>query len=182
MHLLVDARDGRQDRRSHRCERLRHARHVGDESHRRAAVARRLVRESAIAVGERQEEQHDVSGLVHALHDADRRGDEVPVREHAALRRPGRARGVDQGREVVLFDGLGLQMAGEASVGLELLEPVERDDLAKAGERCRESRRASASALRPRRTRAPPRSVRGCTRTPSPSSSDRARRRRRRST
>ena len=104
--LLVDARDSREDRRPDGRQSLGHTRDVGDERDGRSAMRRRLVREPAVAVRERQEQQHDVARMVHLFRDAGRGGDEVAVREHAALRRPGRAGRVDQGREVVLLHGL----------------------------------------------------------------------------
>ena len=97
-------------------------------------MARGLVCEPPVAVGEWQEEEHDVAGALHALHDTGRRGDEVAVREHAPLRGPCRAGGVDERREVVLLDRLGLQMLRQPPLGLELLEPVERDHLAQRGQ------------------------------------------------
>ena len=108
--LLVHAGHGRQDRRPHRRESLRHARDVGSERDRSSAMRRRLVGEPAVAVGERQEEEHGVARLVHSLHDADRRVDEVAMREHAAFGRPSCARRVDQRREVLFGDRLRLQV------------------------------------------------------------------------
>ena len=97
-------------------------------------MARGLVCEPPVAVGEWQEEEHDVAGALHALHDTGRRGDEVAVREHAPLRGPCRAGGVDERREVVLLDRLGPKVLGQAPVRLELLEPVEGNDLAQRGQ------------------------------------------------
>ena len=104
MDLLVDARHRGKDGRPDGAERLGDARRVGDERDRRAVVRRRLVRESAEGVRERQEEQDGVAAVLEVRAHVDRGGDEVLVREHAALRRPRRAGGVDERSEIVLLD------------------------------------------------------------------------------
>ena len=104
MDLLVDARDGRQDRRVHGAERLADAGRLRHERDGRAVVRRRLVREPAEGVRERQEEEDDVAPILEVRAHANRGCDEVPVREHAGLRRPGRSRCVDERAEVVFGD------------------------------------------------------------------------------
>ena len=129
MNLLVHARHGGQDRRAHLGKRLGDARDVGDQRDRRAAERSGLMGKPGVTVRHREEQEHDVARVLQSFDHAGRGGDEVAVREHAALRGPRGSGRVDQRREVVLLDRLGLQVPGQAAVGLELVEPVEGDDL-----------------------------------------------------
>ena len=74
-------------------------------------------------------------GSLQPFDNTGRRRHEVAVREHAPLGRPGRAGRVDERREVVLFDRLGVEVPRQAPLRLELGEPVERDDLPQRRER-----------------------------------------------
>ncbi len=89
----------------------------------------------------------------------DRGRDEVAVGEHAALRRAGRARGVDERGEVVLADrrrGLRDRVRVLAAVRAALLlergQVGERDDVQERRQLGAHRRRASPAAPRPRRT------------------------------
>jgi hypothetical protein len=95
------------------------------------------VHEAPERVRERQEEQDRVAPVLEVRLHAQGGGDEILVREHAALRRAGRAGGVDQGGEVFLLHvapcGLDRTRVGRrvrAALGLERGELVEADDLA----------------------------------------------------
>ena len=69
-----------------------------------------MVHDPAEAVCERQEEQHRVRLSFYMRLDAERRRHEILVGEHAALRRAGRAGGVDERREIVLADLIRLEL------------------------------------------------------------------------
>ena len=106
---------------------LRVAAEVGD---RRAAVDRAELDQQREGVGQRQEEVDEVvvaaeqAALVdHVEHRA-----VVAVREHAALRRPGRARRVDERERVVGLDRVArsLELRGVAPAAA-LAQLVERD-------------------------------------------------------
>ena len=144
-------------------------------------------------VGERQEDVDDVV----ARREADAREDavdvraQVAVREHAALRRPGRAGGVDDRRDVVGADrGDARVEIGVGDVGARGAQRVERhrvvalaleaEDVLELAAARRGSRRAWRAARRPRRTAPSRRCDRGRTRTPPASWSGRRGRRRRR--
>ena len=109
MHLLVDARHAREDRRPHGRKRRGRLERVGQERERVADVGPGQVHEPAEVVRERQVEQHDVADRREALEMVDdgHHGVVVAVRDHAALRRPRRPRRVDVREEVVLRDGRG---------------------------------------------------------------------------
>ena len=87
-------------------------------------------------VGERQEEEHEVSldrDVVELVDDGDHRV-VVAVPDHAALRWAGRARGVDVREEVVLGDGVcglvdrrGVARPVRAAAGEQIGEVGERE-------------------------------------------------------
>ena len=107
VHLLVDARDARQKRRTYLRERLGDAQRIGDERDREPDVRAEEEHQPPVVVREREvQEHHVVFAVVALLHPVDDRRhlEVVAVREHAALRRPGRARRVDDREEVVLAD------------------------------------------------------------------------------
>ena len=111
----------------------------------------------------------------------------VAVRDHAALRRAGRPRGVDVGEEVVLLDrrrGLAQRVRVLGRVGApalgQVVEVGEGQHVAQARERRRARARPSRAGPRPRRGRRPTPSGRGCSRRPSASCSRRSQRRSRR--
>ena len=135
--LLVHARDRRQDRRMHRRERVRHAHRLGAEGERRAVEGSGLVGETPEAVRQRQEEEDDVAVVLEPALDAHCGGDEVLVRQHAALRRARRAGRVDQRAEVAFgdlgggcFGRIGMLVAVGPAFGFELGQLVEAHDLA----------------------------------------------------
>jgi hypothetical protein len=135
VNLLVHAREGGQDRRTCFGERLGNSLDVGNERDRRAAERPGLVREPGVAVRHRQKQEHDVSRVLQPLDHTGRGRDEIAMGEHAALRRAGGAGGVDQRREVLLLDRVRLKVPCETAVGLQLVEPVEGDDLAQRRQR-----------------------------------------------
>ena len=116
------------------------------------------------------------------------------MREHAALRRAGRAGGVDEGVDVVRADrrrGARLSSASStlAPARAELVERdrvgdvavgVDRDDVRRFGSCVADRAGSSRAARRPRRRSRPTRSSRRPTRTPRASWSGRSGRRRRR--
>ena len=131
MDLLVDARHRGQDRRPHSGYRRGQPCRVGDERERRAVESGGVVDDAREAVRERQEEQHDVGLPLQVRLRAERGRDEVLVREHAALRRAGRAGRVDERGEIVLAHLLRLELGvGAACCRLEGGQLVEADDLA----------------------------------------------------
>ena len=114
-----------------RMERLLDARDVGHERDRAAEPRGGVVDDAREAVREREEEQDGVGLVLEVVVHTERSRHEVLVRQHAALRRAGRPRRVDERRDVVLADRLRLVRAGAA---LELGEVVEADDLAERGQ------------------------------------------------
>ena len=94
----------------------------------------RVFHDAAEAVRERQEEEEHVVGPRQLRVDPRCRHRAVAVREHAALRRAGRARGVDQRREVVLcdlvaraLDRAGIVRGARAALGGQRFEVSERE-------------------------------------------------------
>ena len=104
--LLVDTRHAREHGRSHRGERIRDRVRVGLEGDAVAVERPGQVHEAAEVVRQREVEQAHVTRLHVARHLLDHRSHlvVVPVADHAALRRAGRARGVDERVQVLLVD------------------------------------------------------------------------------
>ena len=106
MHLLVDAGDARQHRRSHLEQRVRRSQRVWEERGRISDVGPGQVHQPSEVVCERQVEEHHVARERQFLDPVDD-GDHlvvVAVADHARLGRPGRPRRVDVGEQVVLLD------------------------------------------------------------------------------
>ena len=138
MHLLVEARHAREDRGPDFGQRIGDGIGIGAEGDRVAGHRRQQMREAAEVVRERQIEQQQVvlpEDVGHVVDDL-RHLVVVAVEDLAALRRPGRARRVDEGEEVVLAD-LGLGSCESVGVlarvlpaaGGQLLEVGERQDM-----------------------------------------------------
>ena len=104
--LLVHAGDAREHGRADLEHRLADAQRVGQERDREAHVGAGQEHQPPEVVREREIEEHQVVVAVVVLHRVDdaRHRVVVAVAEHAALRRPGRPRGVDDGVQVLLVD------------------------------------------------------------------------------
>ena len=141
MHLLVDPRHARQNRRSHDRHDLCEPQRVGTEGDRVARIGPEEVHQPSEVVGQRQVDEHHVVGDRELRDAIGARGHlvVVAVADHAGLGRAGRARRVDEREEVVLLDrrlGLGerirlLGCVGPAA-GAKPVEVGERDDVGEA--------------------------------------------------
>ena len=129
VHLLVDARDARQQRRAHLRQRFGDAQRVGEERDREADVCSEEQHQPAVVVRQREVEEHHVVGVVvrllHPVDDA-RHHVVVAVREHAALGRPGRPGRVDDREEVVLGDR-GRRVVEGGRIRCRVVRPVRRE-------------------------------------------------------
>ena len=142
-HLLVHPRHARQDRRPHLRDRPRDVERVGQEGDRVAEVRAREVHQPPEVVRQREVQQHDVAGpavVGQLVGDGDHRV-VVAVPDHAALRRAGRARRVDEREEVLLVDRGGrlveplrVRLAVRTPFLLERGQVGEREDVAERGE------------------------------------------------
>ena len=106
MNLLEHTRHRREDRRPNLRHDVPDPPRVGQERDRESKVRAEQVHQSPEVVGERQVEQHDVRRDEEGLDLVDRPDHVVvvAVQDHAALRRAGRPRRVDQREEVVVAD------------------------------------------------------------------------------
>jgi hypothetical protein len=139
MDLLVEPRNARQESRAHLRERFRDTERIGAEGDRVADVRAQQMHQAAEVVRQRQVEEHHVVRDRKAL-DVVHAGGHlvvVAVADHAGLGRPGRARGVDEGEELVLVDcriclGQGPRVLGGegAASRPHLLEVGERQHVA----------------------------------------------------
>ena len=170
VHLLVDARHARQDRRPHLGQRPGDVERVGQECDRVADVGAGEVHQPTEVVRERQVEQHHVArgAVIGEVVDRCDHRVVVAVPDHAALGRPRRPRRVDEGEEVLLVDrrdhvveGLAVRVPVRATLLLERRKVGEGQHVPEREEARRGPPRPSLAARRPRRGRRRPPSARG---------------------